>query len=117
MSGMIFFGMDELTNKSMHSLINGYYWDAFGDLIDFALEKQHPNIHKIIKSEEAVALSYYYFDELDEIEFRIAVEAIRDEISKWKELNTCQQMAKQVWENTCEPWILRDKRYKPWRPG
>ena len=110
MSGMIFFGVDKTNNESLHSLINGYYWDALGDLIDLALEKEYPNLHKIIKSEEAVALSYYYFNELNTLELKITIRAIRDEIAKWNELSIWQSRAKQVWENTCEQWILRDKR-------
>lgn len=112
MSGMVFFGVDSVTNKSMHASINSYNWDALGELLDTALERQHPEIYKIIKSEEAMALGYYYFNELNKSEFETAIEAIRNEISKWSEVSAIQLRAKQVWETICESWILRDKRLR-----
>ncbi len=110
MSGMIFFGNDAFTRENLCDLFNGFYWDAFGELIDIALKDKHPEIHGKIKSEMALAFNYYKFNELEKDELEIAIAAMREEVGKWNHLELWQERAKVIWEKYCEAWILKDIR-------
>lgn len=49
MSGMIFIGFDNERpkgDKSLSELINGTYWNAFGDLLDEVFLPNYPQLHE-----------------------------------------------------------------------
>lgn len=116
-SGMIFLGRGE------SELVNGYFWDSFGDLLAAAFCSQ-PVILGIVLSEENQYMKYYSFAELNSEQFNTAIRLIRDEIASWGDLipgamnpegtlPSWQWRAKNVWEDICEPLVARDERYTP----
>lgn len=115
MGASIFFRRDETIEKPDNRLTSAFihssYWDAFGDLLDSVFLPNHPNLHEAIKSEEGEYLKFYYFVESDKADFNRAVKLTRDYISKQKNMTEWQKMAKVVWEDVAEPYIVQDARY------
>lgn len=115
MGASIFFRRDETIEKPEDRLTSAFihssYWDAFGDLLDGVFLPGHPNLHEKIKSEEGVHLKFYSFIDLDKADFNQAVKLIRDYIAKQQNPTEWQSMAKVVWEDVAEPYIIQDARY------
>ena len=115
MGASIFFRRDESIEKPENRLTSAFihssYWDAFGDLLDDVFLPNHPELHEIIKSEEGEYLKFYSFVELDKAGFNQAVKLIRDYIAKQKNPTEWQKMAKVVWEDVAEPYIIQDARH------
>lgn len=115
MGASIFFRRDETIEKPENRLTSAFihssYWDAFGDLLDSVFLPNHPGLHEMIKSEEGEYLKFYSFVELDKADFNQAVRLIRDYIGKQENLTKWQSMAKVVWEDVAEPYIIEDTRY------
>ncbi|WP_315309960.1 hypothetical protein [Pantoea vagans] len=103
--------IDKIEDKFKSTYVNGSYWDAFGDLLDDVFLPNHPELHEIIKSEEGEYLKFYSFVELDKAGFNQAVKLIRDYIAKQKNPTEWQKMAKVVWEDVAEPYIIQDARH------
>lgn len=116
MGAVIFFSrndaIDKIEDKFKSTYVNGSYWDAFGDLLDDVFLANHSGLHEIIKSEEGEYLKFYSFIELNKADFNRAVKLIRDYIAKQKNLTEWQKMAKVVWEDVAEPYIIQDARYE-----
>jgi len=116
MGASIFFRRDETMEKPESRLTSAFihssYWDAFGDLLDDVFLPNHSGLHEIIKSEEGEYLKFYSFIELNKADFNRAVKLIRDYIAKQKNLTEWQKMAKVVWEDVAEPYIIQDARYE-----
>ena len=121
MSGGIFIGLNnkglmpsEYSNVGC-GMINGYFWDAFGILLEKALSHDAQNILSIITDNRHLSLNDYSFVELDQNQFNIAVKLIRIEIENWttENLEKWQWMSKEVWQDICEPLIVQDERYDP----
>ena len=104
--------IDKIEDKFKSTYVNGSYWDAFGDLLDDVFLPNHPELHEIIKSEEGEYLKFYSFIELDKADFNRAVKLIRDYIAKQQNPTEWQKMAKVVWEDVAEPYIIQDARYE-----
>ncbi|MDB9695437.1 hypothetical protein QWI49_19570 [Acinetobacter nosocomialis] len=125
MSGMIFVGFDLSKSegeKSLSESITSTYWDAFGDLLDEVLLPNYPQLHESIKSEEGQYLKFYTFEELDRVNFNLSIKLIRQylkhmKIEDWSkrdyitDMAKWQNMARQVWEDIVEPYVVRDSRY------
>lgn len=116
MGAVIFFSrndaIDKIEDKFKSTYVNGSYWDAFGDLLDDVFLPNHSGLHEIIKSEEGEYLKFYSFIELNKADFNRAVKLIRDYIAKQQNLTEWQKMAKVVWEDVAEPYIIQDARYE-----
>lgn len=116
MGAVIFFSrndaIDKIEDKFKSTYVNGSYWDAFGDLLDDFFLPNHSGLHEIIKSEEGEYLKFYSFIELNKADFNRAVKLIRDYIAKQQNLTEWQKMAKVVWEDVAEPYIIQDARYE-----
>jgi len=104
--------IDKIEDKFKSTYVNGSYWDAFGDLLDDVFLPNHSGLHEIIKSEEGEYLKFYSFIELNKADFNRAVKLIRDYIAKQQNLTEWQKMAKVVWEDIAEPYIIQDARYE-----
>ncbi|MEI1722106.1 hypothetical protein V8Q13_00810 [Acinetobacter baumannii] len=102
--------------------LNSSYWDAFGDLLDEVLLPNYPQLHESIKSEEGQYLKFYTFEELDRVNFNLSIKLIRQylkhmKIEDWNkrdyitDMAKWQNMARQVWEDIVEPYVVRDSRY------
>lgn len=103
--------------------ITSFYWDAFGDLLDEVFLPNYLKLHESIKSEEGEAMKFYSFAELNKEDFNLAVKLIRKHLSKMRpidwhprdyvtNMSDWQDMAKQVWEEVTEPYIVLDNRYE-----
>jgi len=116
MGAVIFFSrndaIDKIEDKFKSTYVNGSYWDAFGDLLDDVFLPNHSGLHEIIKSEEGEYLKFYSFIELNKADFNRAVKLIRDYIAKQQNLTEWQKMAKVVWEDIAEHYIIQDARYE-----
>ncbi len=122
---MIFVGFDLSKSegeKSLSESITSTYWDAFGDLLDEVLLPNYPQLHESIKSEEGQYLKFYTFEELDRVNFNLSIKLIRQylkhmKIEDWSkrdyitDMAKWQNMARQVWEDIVEPYVVRDSRY------
>ncbi|MEF9956284.1 MAG: hypothetical protein RR767_03700 [Acinetobacter sp.] len=127
MSGMLFIGFDVKKpqgEQGLSGLVNGSYWDAFGDLLDEVFLSLYPNLHSSIKSEEGEYLKFYTFEDLDSDDFNLAIKLIREHLLKmepsmWQsrdyitDMAKWQSMARLVWEESAEPYIVLDSRYDP----
>ncbi|MDR2249438.1 hypothetical protein [Acinetobacter sp.] len=102
--------------------LNSSYWDAFGDLLDEVLLPNYPQLHESIKSEEGQYLKFYTFEELDRVNFNLSIKLIRQYLKHMKiedwgkrdyiiDMAKWQNMARQVWEDIVEPYVVRDSRY------
>lgn len=125
MSGMIFIGFDNERpkgDKSLSELINGTYWDAFGDLLDEVFLPNYPQLHESIKPEEGEYLKFYTFEDLSKDDFNLSVKLIRQHLQYMKpegwgprdyinDMAKWQSMARQVWEEVAEPFVVLDSRY------
>ena len=125
MSAMIFIGFDDTRpqgSKSLSELINGTYWDSFGDLLDEVFLANFPQLHQSIKSEEGEYLKFYTFEDLNKADFNLSVKLIREYLtimspSDWqpkdyiRNMEEWQNMAREVWEDIAEPYVVLDSRY------
>ncbi|MFW2171985.1 hypothetical protein ACG95N_00465 [Acinetobacter guillouiae] len=125
MSGMIFIGFNNERpkgDKSLSELINSTYWDAFGDLLDEVFLPNYPQIHESIKPEEGEYLKFYTFVDLSQDNFSLSVKLIRQHLQHMKpegwrprdyinDMAKWQSMARQVWEEVAEPFVMLDSRY------
>ncbi|MCT9978157.1 hypothetical protein M2R48_07450 [Acinetobacter sp. I-MWF] len=125
MSGMIFIGFNNERpkgDKSLSELINSTYWDAFGDLLDEVFLPNYPQLHESIKSEEGEYLKFYTFEDLSKDDFNLSVKLIRQHFQHMKpedwrprdyinDMAKWQSMARQVWEEVAEPFVVLDSRY------
>ncbi|BAP36452.1 hypothetical protein [Acinetobacter guillouiae] len=125
MSGMIFIGFDNERpkgDKSLSELINGTYWNAFGDLLDEVFLPNYPQLHESIKPEEGEYLKFYTFEDLSKDDFNLSVKLIRQHLQHMKpedwrprdyinDMAKWQSMARQVWEEVAEPFVVFDSRY------
>ena len=122
---MIFIGFNNERpkgDKSLSELINSTYWDAFGDLLDEVLLPNYPQLHESIKSEEGEYLKFYTFEDLSKDDFNLSVKLIRQHLQHMKpegwrprdyinDMAKWQSMARQVWEEVAEPFVMLDSRY------
>ncbi|MCH9406305.1 hypothetical protein [Pantoea agglomerans] len=115
MGASIYFCRDETIEKPENRLTSAFihssYWDAFGDLLDGVFLPNYPKLNELIKSEEGEYLKFYSFVELDKADFNQAVKLIRDYIARQQHPTEWQNMAKVVWEDVAEPYIIQDARY------
>jgi hypothetical protein len=109
MSGSIILGVNK-NGQSMSELVNGVYWDAFGELLDAALSN-YQNILGVIKCEPGKYLKYYSFVELDGLQFNIVVKQIRLFIHELKTPSEWEAKAISVWVDVCEQYVIQDDRY------
>lgn len=123
---MLFIGFDAKKpqgEQGLSDLVNGNYWDAFGDFLDEVFLPLYPNLYSSIKSEEGQYLKYYTFEDLDSNDFNLAIKLIREYLlnmkpSDWqprdyvRDMAKWQNMAKQVWEDVAEPYVVLDQRYE-----
>lgn len=124
---MLFIGFDVKKpqgEQGLSDLVNGSYWDAFGDLLDEVLLLDYWKLHASIKSEEGEYLKFYTFEDLNSEEFNLAVRLIREHLFKmepsmWQardyitDMSKWQRMAREVWEEIAEPFVVLDSRYDP----
>ncbi|MBU3848487.1 MAG: hypothetical protein H9855_16270 [Candidatus Acinetobacter avistercoris] len=122
---MLFFGFDDkkpLGEQGLSELVNSHYWDAFGDLLDEVFLPNYPQLHESIKSEEGEYLKFYTFEDLSNDDFNLSVKLIRQHLQYMKpedweprdyinDMAKWQGMARQVWEEVAEPYIVLDNRY------
>lgn len=122
---MIFIGFNNERpkgDKSLSELINSTYWDAFGDLLDEVFLPNYPQLHESIKSEEGEYLKFYTFEDLSKDDFNLSVKLIRQHFQHMKpedwrprdyinDMAKWQSMARQVWEEVAEPFVVLDSRY------
>lgn len=126
MGGMIFFNQDEakvgLENRWASAYVNSNYWDAFGDLLDEVFLPDYQVLQESIKPEEGEYLKFYTFESLSQEDFNLSVKLIRKHLEgltpdNWKpreyinDMAKWQDMARQVWEEIAEPYIILDSRY------
>lgn len=124
---MLFIGFDDKKPQGEHglsSLVNGSFWDAFGDLLDEVFLPNYPKLHESIKSEEGEYLKFYTFEDLNKKDFKLSIGLIRQHLldmnqSSWKsreyvnDMVEWQRMAREVWEEIAEPYVVLDSRYDP----
>lgn len=103
--------IEKIEDKFKSTYVNSSYWDAFGDLLDAIFLPDHTRLHEIIKCEEGEYLKFYSFVDLDKHDFNQSVKLIRDYIAKQQNPTEWQNMAKVVWEDITEPYIIQDGRY------
>ena len=126
MGGMIFFNQDEakvgLEDRWVSAYVNSNYWDAFGDLLDEVFLPDYQMLQESIKPEEGEYLKFYTFESLSQEDFNLSVKLIRKHLEgltpdNWKpreyinDMAKWQDMARQVWEEIAEPYIILDSRY------
>ena len=125
MSGMLFIGFDAKKpqgEQGLSDLVNGNYWDAFGDFLDEVFLPLYPNLYSSIKSEEGQYLKFYTFEDLNKADFELSVKLIREYLtimspSDWqpkdyiRNMEEWQNMAREVWEDIAEPYVVLDSRY------
>lgn len=112
MSGDIFFGFDKSQPEGQRrndGYVNSATFDAFGDLLDAALEGNYDEILCAIK--EGEAMSMYCMDELPAGDYNAVIHAMRAHIASLTNPNDWQQKGMWVWREMAEPFIRKDERY------
>ncbi|MBK5649748.1 MAG: hypothetical protein I4N51_24140 [Acinetobacter sp.] len=124
-SGRIIFSQDKAKNIEERwtvKYLNSSYWDAFGDLLDEVFLPNYPQLHESIKSEEGEYLKFYTFEDLSKDDFNLSVKLIRQHLQYMKaegwgprdyinDMAKWQSMARQVWAEVAEPFVVLDSRY------
>ena len=124
-SGRIIFSQDKAKNIEERwtvEYLNSSYWDAFGDLLDEVFLPNYPQLHESIKSEEGEYLKFYTFEDLSKDDFNLSVKLIRQHLQHMKpedwrprdylnDMSKWQSMARQVWAEVAEPFVVLDSRY------
>ena len=124
-SGRIIFSQDKAENIEERwtvEYLNSSYWDAFGDLLDEVFLPNYPQVHESIKPEEGEYLKFYTFEDLSKDDFNLSVKLIRQHLQYMKaedwrprdyinDMAKWQSMARQVWEEVAEPFVVLDSRY------
>lgn len=127
MGASLFIGMNDKGQKASNfqrtgNFVNSNYWDAFGDLLDEVFLPNYPQLHESIKSEEGEYLKFYTFEDLSNDDFNLSVKLIRQHLQYMKpedweprdyinDMAKWQSMARQVWEEVAEPFVVLDSRY------
>jgi len=127
MGASLFIGMNDKGQKASNfqrtgDFVNSNYWDAFGDLLDEVFLPNYPQLHESIKSEEGEYLKFYTFEDLSKDDFNLSVKLIRQHLQYMKpedweprdyinDMAKWQSMARQVWEEVAEPFVVLDSRY------
>lgn len=127
MGASLFIGMNDKGQKASNfqrtgDFVNSNYWDAFGDLLDEVFLPNYPQLHESIKSEEGEYLKFYTFEDLSNDDFNLSVKLIRQHLQYMKpedweprdyinDMAKWQSMARQVWEEVAEPFVVLDSRY------
>ncbi|ACZ78787.1 hypothetical protein J8657_19630 [Dickeya oryzae] len=107
MGATVFIGYLERT--SLRITLNRIASDALEDLLDDALQGNHPIIYEKIM--EVLVLDQINFTDLNNEEFILAVKVIRDCIKRRTELTEWQLYQKRIWEEEIEPLVQQDERY------
>ena len=111
-----------IEERCVMELITSAYWDAFGDLLDEVFLPRYPKLHESIKSEEGEYLKFYTFEDLNKDDFNLSVKLIREYLLQMKsqdwqprdyvrDMEKWQSMAREVWEEVAEPYVVLDSRY------
>ena len=126
MSETIYFSRDLIIQKPEEQWIcahmNIQYGEAFGDLLDEVFLPHYLKLHESIKSEEGEVFRFYSFAELNKYDFNLSVKLIREYLtimspSDWqpkdyiRNMEEWQNMAREVWEDIAEPYVVLDSRY------
>ena len=127
MGASLFIGMNDKGQKASNfqrtgDFVNSNYWDAFGDLLDEVFLPNYPQLHESIKSEEGEYLKFYTFEDLSKDDFNLSVKLIRQHLQHMKpedwrprdylnDMSKWQSMARQVWAEVAEPFVVLDSRY------
>ena len=127
MGASLFIGMNDKGQKASNfqragDFVNSHYWDAFGDLLDEVFLPNYPQLHESIKPEEGEYLKFYTFEDLSKDDFNLSVKLIRQHLQHMKpedwrprdyinDMAKWQSMARQVWEEVAEPFVVFDSRY------
>jgi hypothetical protein len=82
---------------------------AFGDLLDEALGKAHPDFLEDIKRDEPMAM--YSFCRLSAQNYNLAIATMRKYIGVLVNPTDWQKKGSSVWQEMAEPFIRKDDRY------
>jgi hypothetical protein len=110
MGGTVIIGIGK-SGEPMSDLVNGVYWDSFGDLLDLALS-DYQDILAMIKCEPGKYLKFYSLAELDRLQFNIAIKQLRSFIKGIESPTEWETKAIKVWIDVCEPLVINDTRYE-----
>lgn len=127
MGASLIIGMNDNGQKSSDfqrtgDFVNGNFWEAFGDLLDEVFLLNYPQLHGNIKPEEGEYLKFYTFENLNKDDFNLSVKLIREYLLQMKsqdwqprdyvrDMEKWQSMAREVWEEVAEPYVVLDSRY------
>jgi hypothetical protein len=112
MSGDIYFGFDKSNPqqwKKNDGYVNSPTFMAFGDLLDEALAKNHPEALEDIKEGEAMAM--YKFSDLSALDYNKVIATMRKYIANLINPTDWQKKGSSVWQEMAEPFIRKDDRY------
>jgi hypothetical protein len=112
MSGDILFGYDKSNPQQWQEndgYVNSPTFMAFGDLLDEALAKIHPEALEDIKEGEAMAM--YKFSDLSALDYNKVIATMRKYIANLINPTDWQKKGSSVWQEMAEPFIRKDDRY------